>query len=300
MPLTTTPCGRFAPSPTGPLHAGSLLAAMGSYLQARHAGGHWLLRIEDIDPPREMPGATQDILKTLADFGFKHYGEIGYQSQQGHFYDAALQQLADNGLLYACDCSRKQIRQNALATTHPQAYPGTCRDRGLPLDGPYALRLKLPKATTVGFDDGIQGYFEQNVAEACGDFVLKRRDGLFAYQLAVVVDDALSGVTQVVRGADLLDNTPRQILLQRALGVNTPDYAHLPVVVNSAGEKLSKQTYAPALDSAAPLNALWQAWTLLGQTQPISMAINTVEDFWDFALQHWHPERIPGGPLRCA
>ena len=270
---------------------------MGSYLTARQQAGRWLLRIEDTDPPREMAGARDAILHTLELFGFDHDGEVLLQSERASQYEAALKQLASRGMLYACDCSRKQIREATLSATNPQAYPGTCRERDLPLDGPYALRFKLPALSTVSFQDAIQGTYQQDVAVACGDFVLKRRDGLYAYQLAVVVDDALSGVTQVVRGADLLDNTPRQILLQRALGIATPTYLHLPILVNAEGEKLSKQTFAPALDEKTPLALLWKAWYLLGQIRPDNTPPDTIGSFWGFALQHWHLGRVPRGPL---
>ncbi|MDO6459578.1 tRNA glutamyl-Q(34) synthetase GluQRS [Granulosicoccaceae sp. 1_MG-2023] len=290
------PAGRFAPSPTGLLHFGSLIAAMGSYLQARSSGARWLLRIEDTDPPREMPGAAAAILRTLQTYGFRHDGDVLYQSRRARHYDAALQQLARAGLLYACDCSRKQIREAAARTAYPAAYPGTCRERGLPLDGPYALRLRLPRDAAVSLQDGIQGLYRQNVREACGDFVLKRRDGLYAYQLAVVVDDGLCGISDVVRGADLLDNTPRQILLQQALGLPTPRYWHLPLIVNGDGEKLSKQTYAAPLDDN-PLPQLQQAWCSLGQRKAATAGAQTVAAFWDLALQHWQMQRIPPGPL---
>lgn len=239
--MKSTITGRFAPSPTGALHFGSLIAAVGSYCLARRAGGRWLIRIEDLDAPRTVPGAAGEILSTLEALGFCWDDEIVWQSHRHDAYLAALEQLRDQGLLYDCACSRKEILASA---PHPgeegPVYPGTCR-RGLPAGRtPRALRIRVPERT-IGFDDGVFGWFEQNLARAVGDFVLRRADGLFAYQLAVIVDDAASGINQVVRGADLLASTPRQIFLLESLGLPIPAYWHLPLALNADGSKVSKR-----------------------------------------------------------
>jgi glutamyl-Q tRNA(Asp) synthetase len=230
--------GRFAPSPTGPLHFGSLVAALGSYLDAKARGGEWLVRIEDIDTPRVVPGAADDILRTLERFGMEWDGPVLYQSSRLAEYEAALEDLRTRGLVFPCDCSRKDIGDR---------YPGTCRTGPRGRRDAFSWRFRV-NGETVDFKDRRLGSQRQNVEEYVGDFVLKRADGLFAYQLAVVADDALQGITDVVRGEDLLDSTARQILLQRAFGFPQPRYLHLPVVVNELGQKLSKQTGAAALD----------------------------------------------------
>ncbi|HSX64808.1 MAG TPA: tRNA glutamyl-Q(34) synthetase GluQRS, partial [Pseudoxanthomonas sp.] len=248
--------GRFAPSPTGPLHFGSLLAALGSWLLARHAGGQWLLRMEDLDPPREVAGAARHQLDTLAAFGLHADGPVLWQSQRSPAYRQALDQLIGDGHAFFCHCSRSD-----LATTggiHHACVAGSQRPDP-------AVRLRVPHVATVDFEDGLQGHYRQDVFAEVGDFVLKRADGYWAYQLAVVVDDAAQGITDVVRGADLLDSTPRQILLQRALGLPTPRYLHLPVVMGENGQKLSKSLAALPVDAADPLPALRAAWRLLGQ-----------------------------------
>lgn len=233
--------GRFAPSPTGPLHFGSLIAAVGSYCLARRAGGRWLVRIEDLDTPRVMPGAADNILFTLESLGFFWDDEVVWQSRRQASYQAALDCLRAKGLLYDCACSRKEILASA---PHPgeegPIYPGTCRSGVLAGRIPRAVRIRVP-TRTIGFHDGVLGRFEQALARDVGDFVLRRADGLFAYQLAVVVDDAASGVNQVVRGADLLASTPRQIFLLESLDLPVPAYWHLPLVMNTDGSKLSKR-----------------------------------------------------------
>lgn len=242
--------GRFAPSPSGPLHAGSLLAALGSWLLARQAGGEWLVRIEDIDPPREVPGAAQAQLDTLAAFGLHHDGEVAYQSRRGHLYQAALDRLLADGAAFECHCSR-----SALATAggiHRRCVPRHRRPDP-------AIRLRVPDGCAIAFDDAIHGRVAQRVDLEVGDFVLLRADGLWAYQLAAVVDDAAQGITDVVRGEDLADNTPRQIALQTALGLPTPRYLHTPLVRGADGEKLSKQNGAQALDAGDPARALREA-----------------------------------------
>jgi glutamyl-Q tRNA(Asp) synthetase len=258
--------GRFAPSPTGPLHAGSLLAALASWLDARAHDGSWLVRIEDIDPPREVAGATADILATLDAFGLASDEPVLRQASRGDAYAQALQQLHDAGATYGCACSRREADAAAQAAGLPLGvYAGTCR-AGAPGRAPRSIRLRVPDAPddAVTFTDRACGRYTQALAHDVGDFVLQRADGLWAYQLAVVVDDAAQGITDVVRGADLLDNTPRQIWLQRCLGLPTPRYLHLPIVTNARGEKLSKQTGARPLDRSNVLGELERAWRYLG------------------------------------
>ncbi len=258
--------GRFAPSPTGPLHAGSLAAALASWLDARAHGGQWLVRIEDIDPPRTVAGASQDILRTLAAFGLESDMPVVWQSQRGEAYASAMTRLASAGRVYSCTCSRRDVEQVALQRRRVAGiYPGTCR-HGPARPGPCAIRLRVPDppADVVDFIDRAAGSQRQALAEDVGDFVLRRADGPWSYQLAVVVDDADAGITDIVRGADLLDNTARQIWLQRCLGLPSPRTLHVPLVCNAAGEKLSKQTGARALDRADVLGELRRAWAHLG------------------------------------
>ncbi len=285
--------GRFAPSPTGPLHFGSLVAAVGSYLEARSHQGKWLVRIEDLDPPREVPGADKLILNTLERYGFEWDGEVVYQSQRHDLYLDALDTLQRMGLLYRCGCSRKEIAEQGQQRSLPVGvYPGTCRARQANIHQQYALRL-LTDGQQVEFEDAIQGVQKQDLENEVGDFVLRRADGLFAYQLAVVVDDALQQITEVVRGSDLLDSTPRQILLQRYLGYPTPAYRHLPIAVNNEGLKLSKQTYAPALETDNSLPVLWQALEFLGQQPPQELLEGELASFWRWARDHWQGEAVP-------
>jgi len=288
--------GRFAPSPTGPLHFGSLIAALGSWLDARAAGGEWLLRIEDVDTPRNVPGADSAILHTLADLGLTWDGAVLWQSQRLAAYAAALDALVAAGDAYPCACSRKEIESTgaARAVDGGFVYPGTCR-HGLPRGRvARAWRLRVP-AQTVGFSDRLQGLVRQDLAAAVGDFVLRRADGPFAYQLAVVVDDAAQGVTDVVRGADLLDSTPRQLWLQRCLGAATPRYLHLPLATNPAGEKWSKQTAAPALDLSRPGATLARALAFLGQPLPVDGAAWAPPALLAWAVAHWQPAALPAG-----
>jgi glutamyl-Q tRNA(Asp) synthetase len=255
--------GRFAPSPTGPLHAGSLVAGLASYLDARAHGGRWLLRIEDLDPPRVAAGATAAIEGTLAACGLAWDGDIVLQSRRGTAYQAAFDQLAAQGRVYPCACTRKEVA-DSLANLRQRdfgrelVYPGTCRAGPAPGRAPRAWRIAVGDAVIV-FDDVLQGRQRQELAREVGDFVLKRADGLWAYQLAVVVDDGYQGITHVVRGADLLDSTPRQILLQQLLGLPAPVYAHVEVLTDAGGEKLSKQTGAPAVTPANAAQALRDA-----------------------------------------
>ncbi|MEJ8835713.1 tRNA glutamyl-Q(34) synthetase GluQRS [Ramlibacter sp. AN1133] len=269
--------GRFAPSPSGPLHAGSLVAALASWLDARAHGGAWLVRIEDVDRPRNVPGADEEILRQLAACGLVPDRPPTWQSQREALYQAALDRLVREGKAYPCACSRRDIAlalfaQGRERTRHGElVYPGTCR-AGLHGQEARAWRLRVPEGV-VPWTDRRVGVHLQNVAEEVGDFVLKRADGLFAYQLAVVVDDADQGITHVVRGEDLVDNTPRQILLQRALGVPTPQYLHAPLVLGPNGEKLSKQNGAAAVEVAQPAAALAAAARVLGITVDPRVAV---------------------------
>lgn len=294
--------GRFAPSPTGPLHFGSLVAAVASYCDAKANHGKWLLRMEDLDKPREVKGATDDILRTLAAFGFEWDKEVVYQSQRTELYENALQTLKNKGLVYPCTCSRKEIADSAIASGIEGAiYPKTCLNHaprlkhsgaGLKANIHAAYRA-LTLDENIVFLDEIQGEIIQNLARDVGDFILKRADGLFAYQLAVVVDDATQGVTHVVRGADLLDSTPRQIYLQRLLGDATPHYAHVPVASNAAGEKLSKQTLAKPISMRLPGHALFDALSFLGQQPPTEIKNVTQDEVWQWAMTNWHISNIP-------
>ncbi len=285
--------GRFAPSPTGPLHFGSLIAAVGSFLQARAQQGDWLVRIEDIDPPREAPGAADDILRTLERLGLHWDGAVLYQSARAEAYDSAIDKLQALGALYPCSCSRQEIADSSVRGIDGLIYPGTCRGGAAPARRASALRVRTD-ATPVRFEDRWQGTVECNLARDMGDFVVRRADGYFAYQLAVVVDDAAQQVTEVVRGADLLLSTPRQIHLARLLGLPIPRHAHLPVAVNAGGEKLSKQTGARAIADAPALPLLRAALRFLGQEIPADDGADDIGEFWRVAVAHWRPERVPG------
>ena len=284
--------GRFAPSPTGPLHFGSLVAAVGSYLETRWNRGKWLVRMEDLDRPREVRGASAAILRMLEAYGFEWDGQVVFQSRRDAAYGAALKRLEHVHAVFPCACTRREISDSAVAPASEPIYPGTCR-RGLSSGlSARAMRVRVDN-TVIAFEDLLQGRIEQNLAREVGDFVVRRADGLFAYQLAVVVDDFEQNITDVVRGADLLASTPRQILLQRLLGHPVPRYMHLPVVVNQRGEKLSKQTRAAPLTVAeAPLR-LWQALCFLGQKAPMELAAGKLADVWNWALPNWRTERIP-------
>jgi glutamyl-Q tRNA(Asp) synthetase len=259
--------GRFAPSPTGPLHFGSLVAALASWLDARAAGGMWLLRMEDLDKPREVPGAADEILRQLEGLGLEWDGPVQYQSTRSARYAEALEALERRGATYPCGCTRSEIADSALAIDGARIYPGTCRAGLAPGRRARAVRVRTV-ATPVRFVDRLQGEIVQSVEREVGDFVLRRADGLIAYQLAVVIDDADQGITDVVRGADLLDSTPRQIWLQRLLGYPTPRYLHVPIALTAGGEKLSKQTGAQPVDVANPMRELARALAFLGQPVP--------------------------------
>jgi glutamyl-Q tRNA(Asp) synthetase len=287
-------CGRFAPSPTGWLHFGSLVAAVGSFLDARASGGRWLLRIEDIDQQRTVPGAADAILRALAGLAFEWDGEVLYQSRRLDVYRAALNQLRDSGDVYPCACSRREIaaRAPALGVDGGLVYPGTCRS-GLPPGRSARSWRMLAPAQEISFDDRVQGMQRQDLAAVVGDFVLLRADGQFAYQLAVVVDDAAQGITSVVRGADLLDSTPRQIWLAQRLRLPVPAYAHLPLVSNTAGEKLSKQTRARAIDAATGSPLLAAALEFLGHAVPTDVRHSQPPEFWRWAIANWSITRVP-------
>ncbi|WP_459616392.1 tRNA glutamyl-Q(34) synthetase GluQRS [Bordetella sp. 2513F-2] len=289
MPASPIPyVGRFAPSPSGPLHAGSLVAALASYLDARAHGGRWLLRIEDVDTPRTVAGAAETIMAQLRALSLHWDGEVMWQSRRGDAYQAAFDALAARGLVYPCGCTRREIADSARSAPGADGerpYPGTCR-AGLPAGRQArAWRLRVPPGTET-FQDRWLGPQQQDVAQAVGDFALRRADGLWAYQLAVVVDDAAQGVTDVVRGADLLGSTARQRVLGRLLGLPLPRVMHVPLVVDpESGLKLSKQNGAPALDTAHPLRCLQQAWRDLGFGP---LGAGTPATFLEQAALAWH------------
>lgn len=291
--------GRFAPSPTGPLHFGSLVAAVGSFLEARTRHGEWHLRMEDVDAPRCNAAAAGEILRALEACGFAWDGEIVWQSRRGEAYAAALERLKAAGRVFPCACTRRELADSAIAPDGAAIYPGTCRAGLAPGRTARAWRLRVDDAR-VSFDDALQGRVVSDPARDAGDFILLRADGLFAYQLAVVVDDADTGITHVVRGADLLASTSRQIYLQRCLGVPTPKYAHLPVVVNAVGEKLSKQTRAAAVDISRPGLALFAALEFLGQRPPAELSAASVSDLWAWAMANWQLSHVPRGPAPMA
>lgn len=283
-------CGRFAPTPSGPLHFGSLLSALASYLQARANNGSWHVRIEDLDTPRCPPGTADLILNTLVEFGLSWDGDVVFQSAQTAHYQKALEQLESLRLCYPCGCSRKDISLINAAGSATNVYPGLCRN-GLKKE----MRAKriITNNVPVEFDDVIQGRVSQNIEQDVGDFILWRTDGCFAYHLASVVDDAEIGVTEVVRGSDLLDSTPRQIYLQQLLGFATPRYFHIPVAVNSAGEKLSKQTKASPIHSSRASNLLVAALQFLGQTPPPSLQHETAKNILTWAIEAWDVNKVP-------
>jgi glutamyl-Q tRNA(Asp) synthetase len=277
--------GRFAPSPTGPLHFGSLLAALASFLDARANQGKWLMRIEDLDPPREPAGSAELILQQLQDFGMNWDDEVLYQSTRLGAYEEVMGQLQDKGLAYPCDCTRPQIREMGLV------YNGSCRERSTPPEKPYALRLKT-EALKIGFDDAIQGHFSQQLELDAGDFVIRRKDELYAYQLAVVVDDEFQNITHVVRGWDLLDSTPRQIYLQRVLNYQEMSYIHIPIIVDEKGQKLSKQAFAPSIETDRASEAIYKALVFLGQVPPAEIAIERPESQLQWAIANWDSQAV--------
>jgi glutamyl-Q tRNA(Asp) synthetase len=317
--------GRFAPSPTGPLHFGSLAAAVGSYLDAKHHRGIWLVRMEDLDAPRCMPGAADDILRTLEAFALHSDEPILYQSQRTAAYEEALQKLQAIGVVYPCCCTRREIADSALHGIDGQIYPGTCRN-GIPAGREARAWRVRTSNEAIAFEDALQGSppntvcvsdgygrgslaaapanscfavtcrsrITQHLENEIGDFVVKRADGLFAYQLAVVADDAFQRITHVVRGADLLTSTPRQIYLQQLLRLNTPAYMHLPVAVNAAGEKLSKQTLAAPVETRDASATLWRTLEFLRQQPPVELASCQPEEILEWAVAHWNAEKLKG------
>ncbi|MCZ4306917.1 tRNA glutamyl-Q(34) synthetase GluQRS [Zoogloeaceae bacterium G21618-S1] len=291
-PLLPQPVGRFAPSPSGPLHFGSVVAAVGSYLSARAAGGRWLLRIEDVDAPRSVPDAAEGIIHTLARLGFEWDGPIVWQHARLDAYAEALQLLRDRGWVYGCACTRKMLADAPRAADGSARYPGTCRAGLAPGLAARAWRFRVSSGV-VHFVDAVQGPVAEDVLADVGDFVLLRADGLFAYQLAVVLDDAAAGVTEVVRGIDLLPSTARQIALQQALELPTPAYAHLPVVVDAAGQKLSKQSLARAVDELPDEQVLFDALVCLGQAPPADLRGDPLAQIWAWAQAHWSLDAVP-------
>jgi glutamyl-Q tRNA(Asp) synthetase len=308
MKDTATITGRFAPSPTGALHVGSLVAAVGSWLMAKCLGGRWLLRMDDLDTPRQVAGMADDILKTLEDFGLEWDGEISWQSRHRDAYRQAFEKLQQQGLIYPCCCSRKEIALAASAP-HPDddaiPYPGTCRD-----DMRHGAQIRSWRVRVTGdelcFVDLRRGRFCQDLRQSCGDFVLQRGDGEFAYQLAVVVDDELTGVNQVVRGDDLLSSTPRQIFIQRVLGLPQPQYCHLPLVCGPVGEKLSKRdnlvSYQRGNYAGREGLLLWNILLFLGQSPPQELMGAACQETLQWGVRHFDAARIPlmGGELKVS
>lgn len=284
--MTTLPyIGRFAPTPSGYLHFGSLVAALASWLDARAAGGRWLVRMEDLDPPREVAGAQAAILQTLDSYGLHWDGEVVYQSLRHDAYQQVIDRLLAQGLAYACTCSRKQLEP------YQGIYPGTCRNAGHTTED-AAIRVRVPELL-YRFEDRVQGAYSQHLGRESGDFVIRRRDGLYAYQLAVVLDDAWQGVTDIVRGADLLDSTPRHLYLQELLGLPQPRYLHVPLIIQPDGNKLGKSYRSPPLDpdQAAPL--LVRALRALGQAPEADLADGSVQDVLGWGVAHWNSDAIP-------
>ena len=284
MSTAATYTGRFAPTPSGYLHFGSLVAALASFLDARAVGGRWLLRMEDLDPPREVPGARDAILRTLETYGFAWDGPVERQSDRHGAYAAAVAELLARGLAYPCSCSRRQLEGLPI-------YPGTCRDAARPLED-AAIRLRVPDAE-YRFVDRVQGAYAQNLAREVGDFIIRRRDGLYAYQLAVVLDDAWQGITDVVRGADLLDSTPRQLYLQELLGLPQPRYLHIPLLLQPDGHKLGKSYRSPPLPADQAPALLTRALRALGQQPPAELAQGSAAEVLAWGVRHWNQAAIP-------
>lgn len=278
MPDKQPYIGRFAPSPTGPLHFGSLYTALASFLQARSQQGLWLLRIDDLDTPRNVKGSADNILKTLDAFGLHWDGSVFYQSQYLDAYRGILDQLVKDKLVYPCTCSRKTLTA---------IYSGMCRDKQTLPNSPYSLRIKTDNRI-ISFDDELQGLISHNLAEH-GDFILKRKDQIIAYQFAVVIDDDKQHINHVVRGCDLLDSTPRQIYLQQILGLVTPDYMHVPVIIDEQGYKLGKQTLATAVDVKKPNAVVFELLTLLKQNPPRELQHAPSTELLGWAIQYWNP-----------
>jgi len=288
--------GRFAPSPSGELHFGSLIAAVASYLQARAHKGEWLVRIEDIDEARTVKHSDQHILQALELFGFEWDGDIIYQSQRKSLYQDYLDALIENKQVFACDCTRSQLRQKAERQNpdlvfNPAVYPGICRNKALSLTKPLSLRC-LTSTTNICFNDQVQGDYQVNLAQDCGDFIIKRRDGFFAYQLVVVIDDAEQGITDIVRGADLLSSTPQQIYLQQLLSLTPVSYTHLPVAMQKNGSKLSKSHQDLAIRKQIPAEILHSVLIYLQQSPPPELASSRVSEIWQWAFENWNIGKI--------
>ncbi|MCK5188740.1 MAG: tRNA glutamyl-Q(34) synthetase GluQRS [Methylococcales bacterium] len=278
--------GRFAPSTTGPLHLGSLYAALASFLDARAKGGLWLLRIDDSDTPRHVSGATEGIINTLQLYGLEWDDSVCYQSNHQQTYQTIITRLIAQNLVYPCTCTRK-----ALASNNSAIYPGFCLNNQQKNDLAHSLRIKS-EAIEIVFDDELQGHQCHNIAQQHGDFIIKRKDNIIAYQLAVVIDDHLQNITHVVRGFDLLDSTPKQIFLQQILGYSTPQYTHVPVIIDKEGNKLSKQTFAQAVPTESPHKTLYLLLELLKQNPPASLKNTTVNEVLNWAIEHWTPETL--------
>ena len=285
--LTTRYTGRFAPSPTGHLHLGSVYTALASFLEARTHHGLWRLRFDDLDTPRNVVGATTHIFKTLETLGLHWDGEVDYQSQHLDDYHAVLADFMAAGQIYRCQCSRKNLAD---------IYAQTCRNQHIPANVPHSLRIQTDNRDIV-FDDGLHGSISQNLAMQHGDFILKRKDNIIAYQFAVVLDDSRQGVNHIVRGIDLLDVTPKQIYLQQILNLHTPNYFHVPILVDAKGHKLSKSTLATAVDLAAPNQVLFQLLDWLKQAPPIELQTANVDDILKWAIEHWNVARLKGVKL---
>lgn len=287
--------GRFAPSPSGPLHFGSLVSALASYLDAKANNGLWLLRIEDLDPPRESAGAANRIIQQLESLGLAWDGEVLFQSKRVEAYDSALMKLAAEGLCFYCSCSRQDVR------AMKDGYNGKCRSNGLsarelqfPINKQYGTSIRIrTDVKQVRFKDAILGPFSSLLSESGGDFIIRRKDGMIAYQLAVVIDDAWQGVTNIVRGTDLLSSTPKQRYLQSVLGLAQPTYTHIPVLTDKNGTKLSKQTYARAIDTEDTFPLLLQALLLLGQTPPERKFSRSPNSLLSWAIEHWELQSVP-------
>ena len=284
--IVKTYIGRFAPSPTGPLHLGSLITAFASYIDAKAINGLWYIRIEDLDPPREPPKAADEILNQLQLLGLEWDGEVLYQSTRSTFYQEVLDLLIERGLCFACDCTRTQVKAMGAV------YDGSCRKRTLPPENEFAIRLET-ESIEIGFEDVIQGHFQQSIRKEVGDFIILRKDKLFAYQLAVVVDDAFQGITNIIRGFDLLDSTPRQIYQQRLLGYATPLYGHVPVIVDKRGLKLSKQNFAEPVHAYDSSELIHLTLQLLGQCPPNNNQSKEPRVQLQRAIENWDIQAVP-------
>lgn len=285
--------GRFAPSPSGPLHFGSLITAVGSYLDAKANGGNWLVRIEDLDPPRCIQGAGKIVLAQLEAYGFEWDGEVLYQSDRLEIYRDAIGTLQQQSLIYPCTCTRKALLERCELGAFGTIYDRHCSARPISTAKGASLRMRILDDTLIGIDDAIQGQYKQNLNREVGDFHVKRRDGLFAYHIGVAVDDHLQGITHIVRGCDLLDSSPSQVYIQQRLGVNTPSYAHLPLALKPNGQKLSKQNLAPALFDQEAKHNIVLALSFLNQDPPADIQHRPLEEIWQWAISNWCLNSVP-------